>query len=174
MDIRTNKIIGVSGRSILTKDAVIRRYFSIGAANWLHKAMNIEFKKPVEPIEWLLNNKPKDDVYSLDFHVSCLKFVNQFVKDNIQIVHIIARAYMRIRNNEAERTELNKAFLSLINDGFKTEDIKPFMIRDKMDSSIFTFQNNDQRFISNGYLKTIIKVYLHFNEHFCGNELNIG
>ena len=163
---KINNMVGPTGHGFTTKDAVIKHYLSISAGAWLHKAGSIKFEKPVEPIKWLLYNKPKYDIYPLDFHVSCLKVVNQFVKDNVQIVHIIASAYMRIQNNEAERTELNKVFLSLINEGLKTEEIKPYMLKDRMNLLLFTFQNNEQRFISNGYLKTIIKVYLHFNERF--------
>jgi len=186
MGIRINKIISIPGRSILTKDAVIKHYLSLDAGKWLYRAGNVEFKKPVEPIKWLLYNKPKYEVHSPNFLVSCLGVINKYVENNAKLIHIFASAYEYIDKMGTPRRELCKAFLSLTSEGKKAEEIEPHMMKKRMKLSDFTFQkdnkrrvqdgelegiiNDDNRLnksrIGDGYLKMIIIVYLHLNEYF--------
>lgn len=183
MGIRTSKIIGPSGQRLLARDLAKNSYITAEGGKWLYRAGNVAFKKPVEPVKWLLHNKPAYDVYPMGFLVSCLGIVNKYVENNIRLIHIFASAYEYIQKNELARTELNRAFQSL---GKKAEEVRPYMLRQRMNLSYFTVRNDVKRHskqgelealinddnrlnrtpIARGYLNTIIEVYLELNDHF--------
>ena len=171
---KINNIVGPTGRSLQSRDAVIKHYLSISAGAWLHRARNVQFKKPVEPIKWLLCNKPSYEIHSLDLLVSCLgRVINIDDTKKMRLFHIYANAYSYILKNEPARKDMKDAFDALINEGKKPEGITVLMMQDKMDLLLFTHLDNNDKYLNLRYINTIIEVYLYFKDLAVRNELHV-
>jgi hypothetical protein len=144
--------------------------------SWIYKAKDVSFtrSKPIEPIKWILENKPADETKSIVFLFDCLRLCNRSVKDNMMWFPKYASAYSHIINDEPARKNMKDAFDALIKEGKKPEDISASTMQDKKGPFLFTHLDNQDKRLAIGYINTIIDVYLYFKILNVKNELHIA
>jgi len=159
---------GIPGRSIAripVKMSPKDHYFGFYGL-WLRRAETMPFKSPIAPLDWIVRNKPRYEKQPVDFLLSSLSNGNSWVKDNLRMFSTYVSAYHYINNNARARKALNDAYFRLLNDRVAPAQMQVHMVKERLDHTWFTFLRNEHRAVSNGYLKTIIKVYLHYAEDF--------
>lgn len=139
-----------------------QQHYDSTAGKWLHPAATIEFKKPIAPLAWVLKNKPKDEQHSLSFLILAISCVNAHVREKIQVFEIPVSAYNYLRNNTEARKELHKVYESLLKAKTAPADINYVKIKMTLNKAPFINQKNKNVAVSDGYLKAMVKVYLHF------------
>jgi len=149
------------------------KYYASEKGAWIKLAIGRDFMKPTDPIKWILENKPSDEINSMGFLFRCLRLCNRSVKDKTKTFAIHTNAYSYILKNGPARKKMNDAFDAFIKEGKKPEDITPSMMRDKMGLLLFTHLDNEDKYLNIGYTHTIIEVYLDFKKLDVKNELHV-
>ena len=134
--------------------------------SWLRSAKDLEFKDSIQPIKWLVTNRPENEKNKMSFLLNCLRLENKTVKENHLAFAVYANAYDYIANKVPARNELTGTLLSFIGEGKRPEEITVKMMEKKMDVMRFTWLKNEGMYIQDPYLRTIITVYLHSWQNF--------